>query len=94
MNFEWNELKDQRNYKKHGIFFAEAATALFDPHAIQIPDHDSDPSEERFIALGYSIKSRLLIVVYTIRTYVGKEEVYRIISARKATKTEQKQYEK
>ncbi|MBF0298817.1 MAG: BrnT family toxin [Oligoflexia bacterium] len=93
MNFEWDDLKDQLNFKKHGVHFAEAATALYDPNAIQIKDFDSDKKEERFVVIGYSVKSKILVVVYTIREYVGRTESYRIISARKANKQEQKQYE-
>ena len=94
MDFEWEDVKNQKNYKKHGVYFAEAATALSDPHAIQIPDFDSDRSEERFVVIGYSAKCRMLVVVYTVKEYFRKEEIYRIISARKANKMEQSQYEK
>jgi len=70
---------------KHGIDFADAATVFDDSNAVTIdyPDHN----EERFVTIGMDAYGRILVVVYTWRG-----DVIRIISARKATKPEQKQY--
>lgn len=90
IEFEWNELKSKSNIKKHKVSFAEATTIWRDLHSIEIFDPDSSKHEERWIRIGLSNKSRLLVVVY-------KEEVedflIRIISARKATLTEINHYE-
>ena len=71
--------------RKHGVDFADAATTLYDPRALTIPDTRSE--EERFITLGLDALGELLVVVYTWR-----EERIRIISARKATANERRQY--
>jgi len=65
---------------KHGVSFDEAKTVFNDPRAVSIPDPDHSLDEERYIAIGVSNRSRLVIVVYTERG-----DCLRIISARKAT---------
>ena len=95
MRFEWNEEKNQDNIKKHGISL-EAATAIFnDPSRYEFYDvehsgyNESEVWEDRFITLGWV--NRVLFVVYVVR---GKNtEIIRMISARKATKSEIKLYE-
>lgn len=87
-NFEWDELKAQENLKKHGVDFQEAATVFSDPFSITIHDADHSIDENRFIDLGTSDKRRILIVVYTER---GNN--IRIISCRKATARERRDYE-
>ncbi len=85
--FEWNEDKRRANLRKHGVEFADAATAFDDDNAVTMRDEDSE-EEERFVTLARDALGRLLVVVYTWR-----EETIRLISARKATRREQKQYE-
>lgn len=85
-NFEWDQNKAASNLNKHGIDFADAVTVFDDCNAIMINDPDHD--EERFIAIGMDAYGRILVVVYTWR---GDD--IRLISARKATKHERKQYE-
>jgi uncharacterized protein len=87
--FEWNREKAEINLKKHGVSFAEAASAFGDPLHLTADDPSHFVRERRFVALGYSIAQRLLIVVYTER----KDKI-RIISARPATKPERKTYER
>jgi uncharacterized DUF497 family protein len=89
IRFEWDNNKNLTNIKKHKISFEEAKTVFFDENARVIPDPEHSESEERFIILGISSKLRLLIVVHTYRE---NDEIIRIISARKATKTESKYY--
>jgi len=89
LRFEWNERKNRLNRKKHGISFEEAQTVFFDEHAIEYFDPDHSLDEERFLLLGRSFKLRILLVSYCYRK---AEDVIRIISARKATKLEQKPY--
>ena len=79
--------KRRATKKKHGVSFAEAATAFQDPNAIEALD-ESSKKEERWILVGLSAKSRLLLVVFVEKF----EETIRIISARKAHKDEIDQY--
>ena len=83
---EWDSKKAQSNFKKHGISFTEALTALEDERAITIEDEYS--GERRFVTLGLGESGRLVVVVYTYRG-----EVIRIISVRKATTAERAAYE-
>jgi uncharacterized DUF497 family protein len=85
VNYEWDYDKAQTNLRKHGIDLADAVTVLDDINAITIPDNDHN--EERFITLGMDAHGRILVVVYAYR-----DDVIRIISARKAKKYEHKQY--
>ena len=90
-HFEWDENKNQINKKKHGISFEEAETVFYDENALIIDDPEHSIEEERFIILGLSSKANLLVVCHCCRE---SETVIRIISARKATKTESRQYGK
>jgi uncharacterized protein len=86
MNFEWDQNKATINLKKHRIDFADAVTVFDDFNTVTLNDPDHD--EERFVTIGMDAYGRILVVVYTWR-----EDVIRLISARKATKQERKQYE-
>lgn len=90
IRFEWDGNKNQSNLKKHKISFAEAETVFYDEEARIIDDPEHSEEEERFIILGLSKKANLLVVCHCYR---ASETVIRIISARKATKTETKQYQ-
>ena len=87
--FEWDKNKNLANIKKHKISFEEAKSVFFDENARVISDPEHSETEERFIILGISNKLKLLIVVHTYRK---NDEIIRIISARKATKSESKYY--
>ena len=89
ITFEWNTRKNTSNQKKHGISFEEAKTIFTDQFARMIEDPDHSDDEDRFILLGASIHSRLLVVCHCIRN----DDLIRIISARKADKQEQHIYE-
>ena len=89
LRFEWDERKNEINRKKHGISFQEAATVFEDTEALVIDDPEHSEEEERFIILGYSLRANLLVVCHCYRS---SEAVIRIISARKATVNETKQY--
>ena len=88
--FEWDANKNITNQKKHHISFEEAKTVFYDENALLIDDPDHSEEEERFILLGFSRRAKLLVVCHCYRQ---SESVIRIISARKATKTEEKSYE-
>ncbi len=89
MRFLWDKNKNLANIKKHKISFEEAKTVFYDDNARLIPDPEHSISEERFIILGLTNKFRLLVVVHT---YKENDDIIRIISARKATKSESKYY--
>jgi uncharacterized DUF497 family protein len=86
--FEWDEVKEKANHRKHKVGFLEAEAVFYDPLSLTIPDPDHSEDEERFIDIGMSDTNRLLVVVYTER-----EERIRIISARLATPSERRKYE-
>jgi uncharacterized DUF497 family protein len=89
MDFEWDDEKNQANYRKHRVWFEEAKTAFIDEEAIVYDDPDHSADEERFILLGLSTALRVLVVVHCIR---GGGETIRIISARKAKRLEREAY--
>jgi hypothetical protein len=86
--FEWDPDKAAANEQKHGVSFAEAATAFGDPLSITIADPDHSTEEARFILLGQSYLGRLVVAVHTER-----ENRIRIISARLTTRNERRAYE-
>jgi len=92
-NFEWNPEKARLNVRKHRISFEQAATVFLDPLALSIRDDEHPDKEERWITLGRSGEAKTLLVVHTYRENPNNSVTIRIISARKATKHEQRQYE-
>lgn len=86
IKFEWDENKNTINKRKHGISFEEAQTVFRDEEALVIDDPDHSQEEERFIILGFSEKANLLVVCHCYR---ASDSIIRLISARKATRTEQ-----
>jgi len=88
--FVWDKAKNIKNLKKHGISFDEAKTVFFDDAARLIPDPDHSDEEDRYILLGLCSQLRILMVCHCYR---NEDESIRIISARKASKSEKRQYE-
>lgn len=86
LEFEWDENKRQSNLKKHGIDFV-LACKIFKNYTVEFEDNRYDYKEERFIAIGIT-KNQTLTVIYTMRN-----NVIRLISARKSTREEKKIYE-
>jgi uncharacterized DUF497 family protein len=86
--FEWDPNKAGKNLKLHDVSFDEASTAFSDTLSLTIYDPLHSGEEDRMILIGNSHKNRLLVIVHTER----KDKI-RIISARRATKNERKQYE-
>ena len=89
LQFEWDENKNKLNKIKHKISFEEAKTVFYDDRALVIDDPDHSQEEDRFIILGLSNRANLLIVCHCYR---ASDTVIRIISARKATKSESTYY--
>jgi len=86
--FEWDRIKAARNAIKHNVRFPEAASVFFDEFALFEADPDHSDEEDRYIVLGRSIRTDVLLVVHVIRG-----ERIRIISARFATVRERLRYE-
>ena len=87
MEFEWDEAKAAANLTKHGIDFLDAADALRDPRKVDLIDRRRDYGEARFRCICAG-PDALFAVIYTMRG----EDRYRLISARKANRHEQRQY--
>jgi len=86
--FEWDPSKAAENLGTHGVSFDEASTAFRDTLSLTIYDPMHSEEEDRYVLIGNSHKNRLLVVVHAERG-----DFIRLISARKATKQERKQYE-
>ena len=91
LRFEWDEDKDRQNRRAHGVSFSEAQTVFFDENAVEFYDDEHSEWEDRFLLLGISAKTRILLVCHCVRQ---EGTVIRIISARKATTAEQGLYPK
>jgi len=89
IQFTWDEKKAQKNINKHKISFEEAKTVFSDENARLIEDPDHSEDEDRFILIGLSFALKILTVVHCYR---DDENNIRIISARKSTKNEERQY--
>ena len=89
IRFEWDARKSSANKKKHGISFEEARTVFFDENAQLIDDPDHSEDEDRFVLLGVSSSLKVMLVCHCYRE---EGNVVRIISARKASTLESKQY--
>lgn len=87
MRFQFDPAKAAANLRKHGVSFADAEGVFHDPLAVTIEDPDAE-GERRFVAIGLGNTGELLVVVYALR---GDE--FRLMSARRATRKERKQYE-
>lgn len=90
IKFIWDTKKAEANIRKHNISFSEAKSVFYDEFAIQFFDDAHSAAEDRFIMLGMSHESRVLLVCHCER---DAGETIRIISARKATKSERKFYQ-
>lgn len=90
MVFEWDEEKNKKNILKHGIDFKEAATVFEDPHKEIFLDNRKDYEETRKIIVGKAIISDTVLILTVVIT--EREEVIRIISARKTNKKDTKQH--
>ncbi|SQD77789.1 BrnT family toxin [Moritella yayanosii] len=89
IKFDWNPAKADINIKKHGVSFEESRSVFYDEFAIQFFDQDNSDVEDRFLMLGMSNETNILIVCHCER---DNGNTIRIISSRKATKNEQKHY--
>ncbi len=88
IRFEWDPRKARSNHQKHGVSFEEAESVFYDEQALFLEDPQPEKAEERFVLLGLSSALRVLAVVHALRDH----DTIRIISARKATRREERQY--
>jgi uncharacterized protein len=91
--FEWDKNKASANLRKHKVSFDEAKTIFADELLVTFPDEIHSENEERFISIGTSANSRILLLVHTENDFIENKIVIRIISCRKATNLERKIYE-
>ena len=89
LKFEWDEIKNKENHRKHGVSFDEAQSVFYDERAVEFYDDKHSEWEDRFLLLGVGSKMRVLLVCHCLRS---DGSVIRIISARKATKKERDLY--
>jgi uncharacterized protein len=92
-NFEWDPFKATVNEKKHKVSFEHAAEIFLDPFAISIYDNEHSSQEDRWITIGKDRMNAILVAVHTFSQQDTGNFKVRLISARKATKNEKKQYE-
>ena len=88
MGFQWDQKKAAINLRKHGVDFADAVGIFEDVHALTLRE-EIHLSESRFVSTGIDFLGRAVTVVYAFRN-----DDYRIISARPATKSERNEYER
>lgn len=92
-DFEWDIRKAKSNVRKHRITFERSATIFRDPNLLSIPDKEHSESEERWLTMGLDESGILLVISHTFKHSGANICQIRIISARKATTTEEEQYE-
>lgn len=88
--FEWDETKNEKNQKKHGVAFEDAKTVFYDDHAILFDDPEHSVDEERFLIIGLAENNGICIISHCYRE---SADIIRIISARRATKKEKATYQ-
>lgn len=89
LRFEWDKRKNRENQRKHGVSFEEARSVFYDQQAVEFYDDSHGDKEDRFLLLGVSGRLRVLMVCHCLRQ---AGSVIRIISARKATRNERREY--
>lgn len=89
LRFEWDPRKNRANQRKHGVSFDEAESVFADDWAVLLDDPDHSATEDRFLLLGLSASLHTLVVFHCYRE---AEDTIRIISARKATRSERREY--
>lgn len=91
-DFEWDPIKAKLNSQKHNVSFERATEIFLDPFMLSIFDKRHSETEDRWITIGQDRKNIVIVVVHTFKEINEENSKIRIISARKATKNEHKQY--
>jgi hypothetical protein len=92
-NFEWDLYKAKENVAKHKVGFERAAEIFMDPLAISLYAEEHSDAEDRWVTIGRDLSENVLVVIHTFQEEDTNTAVIRVISARKATRKEAKQYE-
>ncbi len=92
-NFDWDPIKAKENVVKHGIGFERATELFLDPLAVSVFDQDHSEAEERWVTIGRDSHGRVLVIAHTFSEVSAEESKIRMISVRKATKREARQYQ-
>lgn len=87
-DFDWDSLKANANFRKHGVSFVEAVSVFHDPLAVTYPDGEHSMNEPRFLTFGMSSRERILVV-----SHCESSRGVRIISARRVSREERRIYE-
>ena len=90
--FEWDDAKAEGNFTKHGVDFMEAMSVLRDPLLMTRFDDDHSEDEDRWVSLGRASSGKLLLVVHTYTAVSAQHVLVQMISARRPTKREARQY--
>ncbi len=90
LRFAWDSAKNADNQRKHRVSFEEAETVFYDERGVLIEDDDESAGEERFVLIGMSASLRVLVVCHSYRR---REQLIRLISARKGNRAERADYE-
>ncbi len=90
--FEWDPRKAEDNLRKHRVSFERSAEIFLDPFMLSIYDGKHSSKEERWVTIGKDRNGVPLVVIHTFREIDSESSSIRIISARRATKNEVKQY--
>jgi uncharacterized protein len=93
IEFDWDPAKAARNLAKHGVSFEEAMAVFLDPLALSLLDNESRSDEERWVTIGLSRDISLVVIVHTYVEFDEGRVYIRIISARRPTRNEKRQYE-
>ena len=91
-NFQWDRIKARANYRKHKVSFERATEVFLDPFMLSIYDYEHSQTEDRWITIGKDKNDVPLVVIHSFWEIDANNSTIRIISARKATKKEIKQY--
>lgn len=91
--FEWDPQKASSNLAKHDVAFPQAASVFLDPLASTVPDDEHSGGERRWVTLGLSGAGQLLVVIHTFEEDAEDFAAVHIISARRATPSEMRDYE-
>lgn len=91
--FDWDPAKAESNRRKHGVTFEAAMGVFSDPLALSLLDNESGQGEERWVTIGRNPASNLLLVVHTYMELSAERAAIRIISARRPTRREARQYQ-
>jgi uncharacterized DUF497 family protein len=91
--FDWDPAKAESNRRKHGVTFEAAMGVFSDPQALSLLDNESGQGEERWVTIGRNPASNLLLVVHTYIELSAERAAIRIISARRPTRREARQYQ-